>query len=148
MSAQDWPSSVAAAVGRTGKAKWLRVIVVTLVIALGLAFQLTVSRDAGASPTTEFEIDDANIANGPAAPLDWGALFARSPAGGATAPVVATPAASGFSAVAFGEDSMKRDALPAPCRDNASGDLTVLAGDGSDKNGDAPRWWPAPRRAR
>ena len=62
-------------------------VVAVLVVALGLAFQLTGS-DAGTSPTCAFEIDDGNIVDGSRGPLDWGSLFGRSPAGGATAPVV------------------------------------------------------------
>jgi hypothetical protein len=126
---------MAAAVGRTGKAKWLRVIVVTLVVALGLAFQLT-GGGAGATPTNAFEVDDGNIVDGPAAPLDWASLFGRDPAGGANAPVV-SKSAPGFIATSFSEDSMKSDTLPTPPCTSGTGDLTVFTSAGSDKNGDA-----------
>ncbi|MDQ1374100.1 MAG: hypothetical protein QOJ09_1438, partial [Actinomycetota bacterium] len=135
MSAQDWPSSMAAAIGRTGKAKWLRVMVTALVVGLGLAFQLT-GGGAGATPTNAFEIDDGNIVDGAAAPLDWASLFGRDPAGVANAPVVSKNA-PGFIATSFSEDSMKSDALPTPPCTGGTGDLTVFTSGGSDKNGDA-----------
>jgi hypothetical protein len=112
-----------------------------LVLALGLTFQLTRGNRAGASPTTAFEIDDANIAEGAAAPLDWESLFGRSPAGGATAPVVNKNPA-GFLTTGFAEDPMSQDTLPVPpCDPGKKGDLTTLVAGGSDKNGDDIDTW-------
>ena len=112
-----------------------------LVVGLGLTFQLTIGSNAGASPTTAFEIDDANIAEGGAAALDWDSLFGRVPAGGATAPVVAKNP-SGFLATGFAEDPMSSDDLPVPpCDPGKKGDLTTLVAGGSDKNGDAINTW-------
>lgn len=133
--------SLVAAIGRSGRARWLRVVVTVLVVGLGLAYQLTSGGGAGASPTSAFEIDDGNIVDGaPAAALDWDSLFGRVPAHGANAPVVAKNP-PGFIATSFSEDSMKSDALPVPPCTGGSGDLTVFTSGGSDKNGDDINTW-------
>lgn len=97
-----------------------------------------------ATPSSLFEIADADIADatGPVGdPPDWGAIFGRTPANTAGAPVsVVNP--QGMSTPSFVEDLTKGAALPSPpCSPGKTGDLTVLAGNGSDKNGDALSTW-------
>ena len=137
----DLPASFAAVVAQQGRTRWLRVLVTVLVLALGLTFQLSRGDDAGASPTTAFEIDDANIVDGAAAPLDWGSVFGRDPVGGANAPVVVKNT-TGLITASFAEDPMSQDSLPVPpCDPGKKGDLTTLVAGGSDKNGDAINTW-------
>jgi hypothetical protein len=110
--------------------------VAVLLLAIGLSFQLT-GGGAGATPINAFEIDDGNIAEGGAAPLDWASLFGRTSPNG---PVVSKNA-PGFIATSFSEDSMKADTLPVPPCTGGTGDLTVFTSGGSDKNGDAINTW-------
>jgi hypothetical protein len=140
MSARNWTTSFAGATGRSGNARWLRLIVTVMVLGLGLTFQLT-GGGAAASPTSAFEIDDANIVDGAAATADWGSVFGRDPAGGATAPVVVKNA-SGLLAASFTEDPLSSDNLPSPpCAAGKKGDLTAFTSGGSDKNGDDIDTW-------
>jgi hypothetical protein len=121
----------------------VRLVVTMLVLSLGLVVQLT-GGSAGASPTSAFEIDDANIVDAPNGPLDWGSVFGRDPVGGATAPVVVKNA-TGLLTTSFTEDPLSSDDLPtdppASCLPGRKGDLTTLVAGGSDKNGDAITSW-------
>ena len=116
--------------------KFLRLLIAVLLIAAGLvqfAYQ-----GAEATPTSEFEIDDANIVDAAGAPQDWGSVFGRV---GGVGPVIAKDAAA-FAAATFTEDSMSSDDLPSPpCDPGKKGDLTVFTSGGSDKNGDALNTW-------
>src|SRR4051812_31201717 len=115
--------------------RWLRIFM-ALTLVSGVLAQFTFTRQSSASPTSAFEIDDANIVDGAAAAPDWGSIFGRNPVGGANAPVVVKNAA-GLVAASFAEDPMSSDPLPSPpCLPGKSGDLTSLVSGGSDKNGD------------
>ncbi len=116
-----------------------KVLGAVLLIGAGLTFAAT---PAGSTPTGQFEISDGDIADDVTVPApDWGSVFGRTPAGGATAPVVVKDGAD-LLATSFVEDPLTVDALPAPpCDVGKTGDVTVFTSGGSDKNGDAiPTW--------
>lgn len=111
-------------------------------VLLILASLTVAAKPAGSAPTGRFEITDGDIVDDGTIPApDWGAIFGRNPAGGATAPVVVKEAVD-LLATSFVEDLLTVDDLPAPPCDAAkTGDLTVFTSGGSDKNGDAiPTW--------
>src|SRR4051794_4743439 len=115
--------------------RWLRIFV-ALALVSGVLAQFTFTRQSSASPTSAFEIDDANIVDGAAAAPDWGSIFGRNPVGGANAPVVVKNAA-GLLTASFSEDPISSDPLPTPpCAPGKTGDLTTFVAGGSDKNGD------------
>lgn len=124
-------------------ARVLQVLSAVLLIA-GTITYWTTATTAGASPTSAFEINDANIVDSPSgAPFDWSALF-ETVGAGVTGPVTPT-SVSGFEARSFAADPISSDPLPSvdgePCDANKKGDLTVFTSNGSDKIDDPLNTW-------
>src|SRR3954447_9404079 len=102
--------------GRRRLTRGVQALAVVALIATGLTYPQVI---ASGSPSTAFEISDANIVDAavPAAP-DWASLFTAN----GTPKVVA-----GIEASTFAADLMDADPLPSPpCTAGKKGDLTVF----------------------